>query len=594
MHFNGDHCQMLKKKKTDNVTKPADDGERKGRSGRWRRRMMARGKEEVQDGAGGSQMRGRWLAARAQLSFRVRAGVEWQPVQDLNGGPRACCLNEKDFLEEEEALTYEQTSAVVNHLSNPPFISFPLPLRISSALHLTFRMNSSSSSNPSYSSLSTLFFLLRSAKAMHESVLSPPPFLYSSPVINSENRINHSLLLFIVILAIVFFVSGIFHLLVRCFLMRPIAREPEEHTDGVTALQGQLRQLFHLHDAGVDQSFIDMLPVFLYKAIVGIKDPFDCAVCLCEFGPEDKLRLLPKCSHAFHLECIDTWLLSHSTCPLCRSSLLNGCCSPRSPMVLVLDSASEAASGRRESVLVDGGGDDDDDDDDEPSAFGEAAAKEPVAVTVAVKLGKFKSTEAEGQEATSSNANASNSSQRRCFSMGSYEYVMEDYTMLWVPIEPPKKPYVKKSGHRIAMSECDCHSRREGFRGLDRAIAPQDGNVSAISSGGLHLKESFSASKIWLQAKEKSDTSRRAISFRLPLNWAMTNRLKLKDNASPAATAASVFNVSPWGKNSSEVDLDIEVGSSSYSVGSRVDEARSFTRTLFWLVGRQNRAGNHL
>ncbi|KAK1280424.1 RING-H2 finger protein ATL13 [Acorus gramineus] len=65
------------------------------------------------------------------------------------------------------------------------------------------------------------------------------------------------------------------------YLLRPTNRDPEE-IDNVTALQGQLQQLFHLHDAGVDQSFIDTLLDFLYKAIIGLKDPFDCAVCLCE------------------------------------------------------------------------------------------------------------------------------------------------------------------------------------------------------------------------------------------------------------------------------------------------------------------------
>ncbi|MCL7039444.1 hypothetical protein MKW94_028109 [Papaver nudicaule] len=32
------------------------------------------------------------------------------------------------------------------------------------------------------------------------------------------------------------------------------------------------------------------------------------------------LRLLP-CHHAFHPRCIDTWFISSSTCPVCRSDL---------------------------------------------------------------------------------------------------------------------------------------------------------------------------------------------------------------------------------------------------------------------------------
>ncbi|XP_076889927.1 E3 ubiquitin-protein ligase ATL4-like, partial [Bidens hawaiensis] len=47
----------------------------------------------------------------------------------------------------------------------------------------------------------------------------------------------------------------------------------------------------------------------------------DCAVCLTKFEAKDHLRRLPLCCHAFHVECIDPWLKSNHTCPLCRSTI---------------------------------------------------------------------------------------------------------------------------------------------------------------------------------------------------------------------------------------------------------------------------------
>lgn len=44
-----------------------------------------------------------------------------------------------------------------------------------------------------------------------------------------------------------------------------------------------------------------------------------CAVCLCEFQEGEELRTLPACRHSFHVLCIDVWLYSHSSCPICRS-----------------------------------------------------------------------------------------------------------------------------------------------------------------------------------------------------------------------------------------------------------------------------------
>nr|GLL28019.1 RING-H2 finger protein ATL66 [Ipomoea trifida]GMD02097.1 RING-H2 finger protein ATL66-like [Ipomoea batatas] len=35
----------------------------------------------------------------------------------------------------------------------------------------------------------------------------------------------------------------------------------------------------------------------------------------------DKVKSLPQCRHCFHSECVDKWLRTQSSCPLCRTSL---------------------------------------------------------------------------------------------------------------------------------------------------------------------------------------------------------------------------------------------------------------------------------
>lgn len=74
----------------------------------------------------------------------------------------------------------------------------------------------------------------------------------------------------------------------------------------------------HRKNSGIDPNIIDLLPVFRFSSLKGEKDGLECAVCLTNYEPSEVLRLLPKCKHAFHVECLDTWLDAHSTCPLCR------------------------------------------------------------------------------------------------------------------------------------------------------------------------------------------------------------------------------------------------------------------------------------
>ncbi|KMT08599.1 hypothetical protein BVRB_6g138790 [Beta vulgaris subsp. vulgaris] len=84
--------------------------------------------------------------------------------------------------------------------------------------------------------------------------------------------------------------------------------------------------IWHITTVGLHQSVIDSITAFKYKKIDGFffdGSDSSCSVCLTEFEEGDDLRLLPKCSHAFHIPCIDTWLRSHKNCPLCRAPVVN-------------------------------------------------------------------------------------------------------------------------------------------------------------------------------------------------------------------------------------------------------------------------------
>jgi len=48
-----------------------------------------------------------------------------------------------------------------------------------------------------------------------------------------------------------------------------------------------------------------------------------CSICLDEFRPGEILRLLPRCDHAFHTECILPWLTERQgCCPMCKVPVL--------------------------------------------------------------------------------------------------------------------------------------------------------------------------------------------------------------------------------------------------------------------------------
>ncbi|KAF1861134.1 hypothetical protein Lal_00000553 [Lupinus albus] len=76
---------------------------------------------------------------------------------------------------------------------------------------------------------------------------------------------------------------------------------------------------------GLDSSVIETFPILEYLVVKNHNNGkciLECAVCLDEFEDDETLRLIPKCDHVFHPECIDEWFESHTTCPVCRANLV--------------------------------------------------------------------------------------------------------------------------------------------------------------------------------------------------------------------------------------------------------------------------------
>ncbi|EOA20927.1 hypothetical protein CARUB_v10001260mg [Capsella rubella] len=91
----------------------------------------------------------------------------------------------------------------------------------------------------------------------------------------------------------------------------------ENETGGHEVLNSIVRR-------GLEKDVIESFPAFLYSEVKGLKvgkGGVECAICLSEFEDVEMLRWMPPCSHTFHANCIDVWLSSRSTCPVCRANL---------------------------------------------------------------------------------------------------------------------------------------------------------------------------------------------------------------------------------------------------------------------------------
>ncbi|KAL2536694.1 RING-H2 finger protein ATL51 [Forsythia ovata] len=116
------------------------------------------------------------------------------------------------------------------------------------------------------------------------------------------------------------------------------------------------RDQWQVTSHGLDESLIKTITVFKYKKGDGLIEGTECSVCISEFQENESLRLLPKCSHAFHLPCIDTWLKFHANCPLCRANVTSTnsepLSTPSSQNLQALNLASLEIRGSDDLIMV--------------------------------------------------------------------------------------------------------------------------------------------------------------------------------------------------------------------------------------------------
>ncbi|KAL8053434.1 hypothetical protein ABFX02_05G070600 [Erythranthe guttata] len=154
--------------------------------------------------------------------------------------------------------------------------------------------------------------------------MPPPPSPPLQPPLPPVQTYTYPpIIIVLTIVLLIFFFVGFFSVyFCRCFMQNILCTWHIRHSPAGTpvapanpAAAGGL---------GLDPLIVQSFPTFLYSTVKEYrKDKYglECAICLIEFEGSDSLRFLTTCCHVFHQECIDLWLESHKTCPVCRRSL---------------------------------------------------------------------------------------------------------------------------------------------------------------------------------------------------------------------------------------------------------------------------------
>ncbi|KZV57953.1 hypothetical protein F511_12109 [Dorcoceras hygrometricum] len=270
--------------------------------------------------------------------------------------------------------------------------------------------------------------------------LSPRPTapdLSQMPPTAAESSTSTSIILVIIIVASAAILSASIYILLRLLSCR--FRRSLSTADDIVSLHAPPNRL-HCHAPA--SSVLDSLPMFTFRSVTGNLTGGDCAVCLSKFEPHDQLRLLPLCCHAFHAECIDAWILSNQTCPLCRSTVISSDAD-------VLDKILSADNRRTRN-----------------SSFRNGSSG-----SFRIEIGSVSRRRSAAEDMDG---------ERQSYSIGSFEYIVDDINGYEIPAE--------STTHRRGISDCTTVDKDSSV-GVPRPEPPGEALAAEVSSGRNWLRD---------------------------------------------------------------------------------------------------------
>ncbi|MCD9643221.1 hypothetical protein HAX54_030481 [Datura stramonium] len=166
-----------------------------------------------------------------------------------------------------------------------------------------------------------------SRRLLPEASMTPPPAAGIShaatdpPLGHKVNTIDANVIMVLAVLVCALICSLVLNSIIKCAFKCStlILADPSSNNNVPSSTK--------LGNKGIKKKALKTFPVITYTSDQ-LKHPgldTECVICLTEFRVGEKIKILPKCNHGFHVKCIDKWLNSHSSCPTCRQSLVETC-----------------------------------------------------------------------------------------------------------------------------------------------------------------------------------------------------------------------------------------------------------------------------